>query len=352
MTIIYFLILLSVVVVIHEAGHLIAAKLFGVYCYEFSIGMGPAVYSKKTDETVYSIRALPIGGYVSMAGEEDGDAAYPDVKVPDDRRLKNKKTWQKVIIMLAGVTMNFLLAWVLFSLIILSNGAYSGSPEPLVESVRENSPAEAAGFQAGDRIIKIEREDGSYVKPETFLDMQTFVSDGKPETYYVQRGSEEIALTVVPEYSEEAGTYMIGITGPSASIHKVNLLNCWYYGFAEMGMIVRLLITTIRSLFYGTGADQLSGPVGIYQATEAYAAMGLKSFLFLMAEISLNIGIFNLLPLPVLDGGQIVITLAEAAVHKELNAKVKTVIMLVCWVLLIGLMIFATWNDIRRLMGG
>ena len=85
MTIIYFLILLSVVVVIHEAGHLIAAKLFGVYCYEFSIGMGPAVYSKKTDETVYSIRALPIGGYVSMAGEEDGDAAYPDVKVPDDR---------------------------------------------------------------------------------------------------------------------------------------------------------------------------------------------------------------------------------------------------------------------------
>lgn len=352
MTIIYFLILLSVVVMIHEAGHLIAAKVFGVYCYEYSLGMGPAVYQKKTKETVYSVRALPIGGYVSMAGEEDGDAAYPDVQVPDDRRLKNKKTWQKVIIMLAGVMMNFFLAWILFSLIILSNGAFRSSPEPVVESVRENSPAEAAGFQPGDRIVRIEREDGSYVKPKSFLDMQTFISDGQPETYYVQRGETEVALQVTPVYDEEYETYMIGITGPSGDVTEVSLLNCWYYGAAEMGMIVRLLVTTIRSLFYGSGADQLSGPVGIYQATETYAAMGLKSFLFLMAEISLNIGIFNLLPLPVLDGGQIVITLCEAAVHKELNSKVKVAIMAVCWLLLISLMVYATWNDIRRLIGG
>ena len=351
MTLLYFLILLSVVVMIHEAGHLIAAKLFGVYCYEFSIGMGPAVFQKKTKETIYSVRALPIGGYVSMAGEEDGDAAYPDVKVPEGRRLKDKKTWQKIVVMLAGVTMNFLLAWVLFSMIILSNGVFQNSPEPLVESVRENSPAEAAGFKAGDRIVRIEREDGSYVVPESFLDMQTFLSDGKTETYYVERNGEEIALQVTPEYSEEQGTWLIGITGPSPKSSPVNFLNCWYYGAAEMKMIFRLLITTIRSLFYGSGADQLSGPVGIYQATETYAAMGLKSFLFLMAEISLNIGIFNLFPLPVLDGGQIVITLCEAVAHKELNKKVKTGIMIVCWILLISLMLFATWNDIRRLAG-
>ena len=125
MTIIYFLLLLSVIITIHEAGHLLAAKKFNVYCYEFSFGMGPLLWHKKTKETQYSIRAIPIGGYVSMAGEADGDEMYPDIEVEDSRRLINKPWWQKIIIMLAGVFMNFLLAWVIFSLIILSAGAFA-----------------------------------------------------------------------------------------------------------------------------------------------------------------------------------------------------------------------------------
>ncbi|MBR3348511.1 MAG: site-2 protease family protein [Solobacterium sp.] len=353
MTIIYFLILLSLIIVIHELGHLFAAKKFGVYCYEFSFGMGPLLYQKQGKETRYSIRAIPIGGYVSMAGESDGDEMYPDIKVPEDRRLVNKPWWQKVIIMLAGVCMNFLLAWVIFSLSILSAGAFATPAKAIVDQVVAGSPAERAGFESGDIIKKITKEDGSSVSPKTYIDMQTFSSGyNGEEVYTVERNGELIEIAVTPEYNEESQAYLIGIVGPASEVNDVNLLNCWYYGVVEMGIIARLLLTTILGLFRGSGLDQVSGPVGIYQATETYASLGFASFMLLVAQLSLNVGIFNLLPLPVLDGGQIVITLAEAITHRRLNEKVKLGLILVCWALLIGFMLFVTWQDISRLFAG
>lgn len=350
MTIIYFLILLSLIIVIHEAGHLLAAKRFGVYCYEFSFGMGPLIYQKQGKETKYSIRAIPIGGYVSMAGEQDGDAMYPDIEVADERRLINKPWWQKIIIMLAGVFMNFMLAWMIFSLSILSAGQFAEPAKAVVDQVVENSPAERAGFMPGDIIKKIYKTDGSSVSPKTYIDMQTFSAgyDGE-ETYIIDRNGEELEIKVTPEYNEESEAYLIGIVGPAGTLVPINLLNCWYYGALEMGIIARLLFTTIAGLFHGSGLSQISGPVGIYQATETYASLGFASFMLLVAQLSLNVGIFNLLPLPVLDGGQIVITLAEAITHKELNQKVKIGLMAACWVLLISFMLFVTWNDISRL---
>lgn len=352
MTIIYFLLLLSVIITIHEAGHLLAAKKFHVYCYEFSFGMGPLIWKKQTKETQYSIRAIPMGGYVSMAGETDGDELYPDVEVPDERRLINRPWWQRIIILLAGVTMNFLLAWVLFSVVYLAQGAYAESPAAIVGSVRENSPAERAGFQTGDIILEISKEDGDSIRPKTFMDMQTFyMDDTDTVTYKVQRGEEVFELKVTPEYSEENQTYLIGISSGDVVVRPVNLLNCWYYGAREMKDIAGLMLRTIRNLFRGIGLNQLSGPVGIYQATETYASMGLLSLLFLMAQLSLNVGIFNLLPLPVLDGGQIVITLAECLSGKKMNEKVKLILFGACWAVLIGLMVFVTWNDITRIFG-
>ena len=351
MTIIYFLILLSMIIVIHEAGHLLAAKKFNVFCYEFSFGMGPLLWQKKGKETRCSIRAIPVGGYVSMAGEEDGDALYPDVKVPEGRRLTDIVWWKKIIILLAGVTMNFLMAWVIFSLTMLAGGYYRAPAKAVVEQVVEGSPAEAAGFMPGDKIISVTKEDGSSIHPETYIDMQTFSAGySGEETYVVERADgQQYEIKVTPRYSEEDDAYLIGIVGSSGELEKVNLLNCWYYGALEMGLIARLLFTTIAGLFHGHGLNQLSGPVGIYQATETYAAMGFASFMLLVAQLSLNVGIFNLLPLPVLDGGQIVITLAETIVGKELNDKVKTGLMVACWVLLIGFMVFVTWQDISRL---
>ncbi len=353
MTVVYFLLLLTLIICIHEGGHLIAAKLFNVYCYEYSFGMGPALLQKKGKETIYSIRAIPVGGFVSMAGEEDGDEAYPDVEVPPGRRLTEIARWKKIIILLAGVFMNFMLAWVIFSVTILVSGAFSDSPKAMVGEVMPGSPAEAAGFMAGDVVKEIRKEDGDSVRPKTYLDMQIFLADNEGETIYytIERAGSALTFEVRPVYMEEYEGYLIGIVGPSAEVHKVNLLNCWKYGLKEMGILTSLMLRTIGSLIRGHGLDQLSGPVGIYSAAGEAASMGAAAYFFLIAELSLNIGIFNLLPLPVLDGGQVVMTVGEMIAGRELNQKVKTYIMAGCWVILISLMLFVTWKDILRLLG-
>ena len=354
MTFIYFLIALTVIICLHELGHLIAAKIFGVYCYEYSFGMGPVLLQKKGKETNYSIRAIPIGGFVSMAGETDGDELYPDVEVPDERRLTNQKPWKKIIIMLAGVFMNFVLAWVIFSLVLLGSGSYSLSPKAEVAAVTENSPADKAGIKVGDKIIKIESEDGRSIKPDTFLEMRTFVleTENQTLTYTIDRDGEEITLSVTPEYNEEYEMYMIGITGPDATVVSINLLNCWYYGIGVFNMMLQLMISAIINLFKGIGLENLSGPVGIYSATAESVSYGMSSYFLLIGELSLNVGICNLLPLPVLDGGQVVVTLVEWIIGKPVNKKVKTVIMVICWVLLIALMLFVTCKDILKIIGG
>ena len=142
---------------------------------------------------------------------------------------------------------------------------------------------------------------------------------------------------------------MIGVNAPEGKVAEVNLLNCWYYGAYEMVMLTRLMFQAIINIFQGAGLSNLSGPVGIYQATETYVKMGFESYMLLIAQLSLNLGIFNALPLPVLDGGQFVITVAEAVTRRRLNEKIRVGLMLTCWALLIGLMIYVTWNDIVRL---
>lgn len=351
MNIVYFLLLLSLIIVIHELGHFLAAKIFGVWCYEFSFGMGPCIFKHKGKETQFSIRILPIGGFVAMAGEQDGDDAYPDVTVPPGRRLTEKKPWQKIIIMLAGVFNNFVLAYLIFSFVILGNGTFNESPKAVVDQVVEGSPADLAGFESGDVVKKIVKEDGSSVEPDNYIDMQAFSSNySGVETYTVERDGKEVILTVTPQYNSETETYLIGISAPEAETININLLNCWYYGGYEMKTITKLMFTTLAGLFFhGSGVEQMSGPVGIYQAAGTYASMGASAFMFLVAELSLNVGIFNLLPLPVLDGGQVVITLIEWIARRSLNEKVKMAIMVACWVLLIGFMVYVTWNDIIRL---
>lgn len=349
MTFVYFILLLGAIILIHEWGHLVAAKKFGVYCYEFSFGMGPLLWHTKKGETQYSVRAIPVGGFVSMAGEQDGDAAYPDVEVPVDRRLIHKKPWQRIIIMLAGIFMNFVLAFLIFSLIYLRVGAYYPEPDAIVDSVMDGSPAEAAGFQAGDRIIRITDANGKVTEIEKFSDIS--ITDGSTLTYTVVRNGEEVNLAVTPSYSEEYQRYMIGINAKASDPVPVNFLNCWKYGAMEMGTLSSLMFSALRSLFKLNGLKQLSGPVGIYSVTEQAAKAGALTYFYLMGELSLNVGIFNLLPLPVLDGGQVLFTVIEWIRGKAMSEKAKIAVMTACWGLLIALMLFVTWNDVSRLLG-
>lgn len=352
MTIIYFILLLSIIVIVHEFGHFIVAKLCKVYCYEFSIGMGPKLWSKKGKETTYVIRALPIGGYVAMAGENDGMAEeYSEIDIPKERCLDGINNIKKICIMIAGIVMNFLLAWIIMSCFFMIQGVYPSSPEPYIGSVKENSPAYEAGFMANDKIIKVEYPDGTTIKPKTFNDLSSVVVESEIEvTYTILRDDQEIVIKVTPEYDEEYQSYMIGISSLPIQYKDVTLLNAPLYGADYLIDTTGMMFTSIARLFKGQGLNQVSGPVGIYSVTDTYVSLGFEYYLLLIALISLNVGIFNALPLPVLDGGRILIVLVEAILHKKLNKKVEAGLMAACWVLLICLMLYATVNDITRII--
>lgn len=351
MNTIYFILVLSIIVIVHEIGHLLTAKLFHVYCYEFAIGMGPKLFSYQGKETKYSVRLIPIGGFVSMAGEQDAEQElFPDINVPSNRTIKGIAPWKKIIIMGAGVVMNLILCWVIISGILMHNGAYGLSPKPIVDSIVENSPAETAGFQTGDEIKKVVFDDGTVIKPKSFDDIVMFTQTyGGKMTYTVQRDHQLIELQVQGIKNED-NMYMVGIGIPARTVVKINPLNAWYYSADYIGDMTSSIIKSLGRLVQGNGLEQLSGPVGIYQITAQQASMGIENLLILIAMFSLNVGIFNLIPIPILDGGRILITIGEWITGKELNKKIEAMMMSVGLVLMVGLFIFATWQDIVRLL--
>lgn len=350
--IVAFLFLLSVIIVIHELGHLLVAKHFGVYCHEFSLGMGPLLYQKKGKETRYSIRAIPFGGYVMMAGEEDGSQDESTEwlsEVPEDRKLSNKKTYQKILVMLAGIFMNVVLAWVIFVGISMAKGYVTEDPKPIVYEIVENSPAQKAGLHVDDEIIKAESGSESIV-PETNYDLVKFVQLNHDElTLTVKRGDETFETTITPEYDKESQGYLLGYYVVSYAKEIP-----WYQSFIEgtkdLISSTAEIYSSFGLLLSGKALDQLSGPVGIATVTAKTAEMGLTSYLSLMGLISLNIGIFNLIPIPALDGGRVLILLLEKIFRRKINAKIIENVIVVSFVLLIGLMLFATYNDILRLI--
>lgn len=346
MAILYFIILLSVIIIVHECGHLIAAKCFHVYCGEFSIGMGPKLWSYKGKETTFTLRALPIGGYVAMAGEEGSEFEG----VPRERTIKGVSHWKQIIIMLAGVIMNFVLAWLIFASIILINGSYNIAPKAVVGGVVAGSPAEAAGFAEGDVITKVVFADGTVVKPSNFYEILTYSMDNTdPVTYTLKRGGETLEKTVAPVYDEQEQSWLVGIKIPPATQVKTTMLNSGYYGAQYMGQTVKELITALTRLVKGIGFEDLSGPVGIYQVTEQQASLGLQNYILLIALLSLNVGVFNLLPLPILDGGRILLVIVEMIIGKPLNQKLEAGITAVGVALVLLLMVYVTWQDLMRL---
>lgn len=348
-----FILMLSVIVIVHEAGHLIAAKAFGVYCNEFSIGMGPALWQKKGKETTVSIRAFPIGGYVMMAGEDDGsqDAEEDEwlKNVPEDRKLYSKKWWQQIIIMAAGVFMNFVLALLIFVGLAFSRGYIVDDPLPVVYEVVENTPASRAGLQEGDDIIKAVSKNGESVEPKTQYELAEFTQLNPEEmTLTVLRDGKEVQLSLTPEMDEESNTYIIGYRS-KANTRKGNFFEYIKAGWDDMIYTTSSIFSSLGMLLTGKHLDQVSGPVGIFQITKETAMMGIRSYISLFALISVNIGIFNLLPIPALDGGRIVILLLEKIIRRKINPKIVENIILASFVLLFGIMIFATYNDILRL---
>lgn len=345
MTIIYFILILSVIIIIHELGHLMTAKHFNVYCEEFSIGMGPAIFKKKFKETTFAIRALPLGGFVSMAGEEGID----DESIPFERTIKGISWWKQIVVMAAGAIMNVLLAWVLFIGVTMAQGRVVVPAEPVVQGFTEHSAAQDAGFEIGDRITKITSGSETTI-PSTFDDVTEHLGyfPSTEATFTIQRGEKTLEIKLTPRYNESEDRYLAGFS-TKAGIKEITVLESVKYGTEKMVDGSQTIFRALSKLVRGIGLENLSGPVGIYQITAQTTQNGILPALSLIALLSLNIGIFNLIPLPVLDGGRIFIILIEKISGRKLGEKVETAIMMVGVVLLIGLMVFATFQDIGRL---
>lgn len=345
MTLILFILILGIIVFIHELGHFFWAKLSGVYCYEFSLGFGPKLFSfkRKNDETTYSIRLIPVGGYVAMAGEEVDD----DEKVPKSKKLYNKPWYKKLIIVLAGVINNFILAFVVFFIMALIYGSYT--TKPIIGAVAQNSAAEKAGIKTGDKILKINGK-----KTRTWDDVTlTLVlsNNEKKQTFLIETEGKTRKIKFKP-------TKIIGDDGKETYAYGMGLSDTKYHGFknavsysvSKFGSTFNSMIVTIKALITGkVGLNSLSGPVGIYSVVGQQRKAGLSGLLYLLAYLSINVGFINLLPFPAFDGYRGVITIFEAITKKRVNPKLDAVVNNVGLFLLFALMIYITIKDVIRL---
>ncbi len=340
-----FIVILGFIVLVHEFGHFIFAKINGVYVYEFALGMGPKIFSKKGKETEYTIRAVPIGGFCQLAGEDiDEDDAK---KVPKKRRLQNKTAFQRFLIMFFGAGNNFISAILIIFLIGLCFG--STSMDPVITSAEKGYPAYEAGLSSGDLVKEINGHKVTYVDDIT---LYLAVSDPKKNTTIkVEKKDGSIeTYKFKPKKVKESGqdVYRYGISMKQKQQH--GFVNALVYTGKKTASIFKQMAITVGYLFTGQiKLDQLSGPVGIYSVVGEQSKAGVASVLYLIAFLSINVGFINLLPLPAFDGGHILFIIIEkikgSPVRPELEAKIHTIGLM----LLMLLMVVVTINDILRL---
>lgn len=342
-SILTFVFVLGIIVLVHELGHLISAKIFGVYCKEFAIGMGPKLFSRKGKETVYSIRLLPFGGFVSMLGEEGVEAEG----IAPERSIQKIAPLKRIVVMLSGIFMNFILALVVLTGLNISAGQVIVDPEPILGLIMEGMPAEAAGMKAGDRILSLAFSDGSTQTPNDFYDVVEALQFYHDEIEFtLMRDNVELVIKVVPQLNDETGNYMIGVQSPEYSVKEIGFIESIQYAFIDLKDMVTSIVTTLSRLMRGVGLNAVSGPVGIYQVTAQSAQYGISAVMYIVAFLSINIAVFNLLPLPILDGGRSLLILIEIVRGKPLNAKFEQGIMVVSMILLFLLFIFISIKDV------
>lgn len=342
MTLVYMLLMLSIIVFIHEFGHFIFAKKSGIYVYEFSLGMGPRIFkfNRKNDETEYSIRLFPIGGYVQMAGEE----IETDENIPVEKRMQSKTWTQKFLTVIAGIMFNFILAIVIFFIVGLSTGSPESKPYISIVSEGINSNL----ISVGDKIL--EANGKKVIFTDTLL-LKIQVNSGKPLKLKLEEETGNIKeVTLNPIEVNEDGKisykYGIGISNET----KGGILPAIKYAFVKFASLITQMALVIGYLFTGKlGLSSLSGPVGIFNVVGESASAGFINLVYLTGFISLNVGFMNLLPIPALDGGRILFLIIEKLTGKKVDTKIENIVHAIGFALLILLMIVITFNDIIRI---
>ena len=377
-TIVAAIFVFGLLVLVHELGHFMVAKLTGMRVDEFAIGFGPKLWSRKYGETLYAIRAVPLGGFNRIAGmdyeiiermgneaEEKADDGGREsgwrryipsvnrenvVMVPDDegageRAYFRRPIWARMLMVLAGSFMNFILPLFIFFGIFYFSGVATPSPEPVIGAVMAEKPAAMAGLRKGDRILTI---DGSEVTKWEDISRSIQGAEGKPFKLTYQRDGEVRSTTLIPEEEPDSKRVIIGITS-SADIHQPGILEAAGLAAQKVFFVLMAMVGALIQLMLGSvGAEALSGPVGIVQMTGEVANQGILPLLNFTAFLSLNLGLINLLPVPALDGGHFVMLVLEGLRGKPLGPKAMYYIQAAGVTLLVSLMIFTTFNDLMK----
>ncbi len=338
------IIFFGLIIGIHELGHFLSAKLFGVKVNEFSLGMGPAFFKRKKGDTQYSLRCLPIGGYVRMEGE--------DSESDDDNAFFKKKPYQKFIIVAAGAIMNLLLGFI-FVIILTCMDDLVGTTQ--IHSFYNDAASAQSGLQEGDTIKKI---NGTTIFSSRDLSYCLARDEDGVYAFTVERDGEKVELKDVKfkQNTDENGNKTIIYDFIIVGVEK-NFINVVSTAFLDTFSIARLVWLTLFDLITGHyGINDLSGPVGTVSiiadaASNAVASgVGFDIIVYIMALISINVGVFNLLPIPALDGGRLFFILIEAIRRKPIPAKYESFIHAAGLALLLLLMVIITFNDIRNLI--
>lgn len=321
----------GILIFVHELGHFTLAKINGVKVNEFSIGMGPKIFSKQGKETKYSLGLFPIGGYVSMLGEEEA--------VDDERSFSNKSPLRRITIIVAGVCMNYILAICIFTGYIHHFGYY----HTYADSVKDGSPAYEVGIEAGDKFLKV---NGLRVFTRDDISIGTTLSYGNPMEVVVERNGEKKELTITPEKDEKSGAYMIGVgfTG----VEKPGIGESVVESFKQTASLVSQTFKGLGMIFTGKAnlKTDVGGPITIVKMSAATAKAGIWPLLYFTAFLSVNLAVFNLLPFPALDGGWTVILLIELITRRKVPNKIVEGLNYVGFMILIGLMVVVTLKDI------
>jgi regulator of sigma E protease len=367
---------LGLVVFVHEFGHFLAAKAFGVYAPRFSIGFGPAIAKKRIGETEYRIGILPIGGYVRMASRLDetsavlegggeltaeGDNLDPEdlipfgsKPVPEDRWFESKSLTARLVIMLAGVAMNVLLGLVINITLIK---VYEHTPTTRLSQVLAGKAAESAGFQKGDSVIAV---NGSPVSAwEDFVDVIKN-SGGRHVPVSILRGTAPLTLTVTP-VADTVTDPNTGITTREGRIgiaagqsdRTVGIGRAVVDGSRATVDMATLVFTSLKRIVTRkTSVSELGGPILIAQSSVQAARQGGSVLFYLISLLSVNLAVFNLLPVPILDGGQVVVQVVEAVRGQPLSDRARENVARVGLALILALFVMVTFNDIKRLVVG
>lgn len=338
-TIVYAILIFVVLILVHEAGHFLAAKACGVQVNEFAFGLGPAIFKKKIGETVYAVRALPFGGQCVMEGEDESS--------DNPRAFPNAARWKRFIILFAGVFMNFLLGLIVLICLIAPQQEYVTTKIDYVMDKFTGGDA----IRPGDRIVSI---DGRKILLSSDIASAMNAGDDYNYDFVIERDGEYIRiddLHVEPQPYEENGE-TVYYYGFHYRVEKLGFFEVLRQSWFSAVNMVRMVFDTFAMLFRGqVGFNDLSGPIGIVAVMSDVAQQSMYSFWYLSAFIAINLAVMNLLPIPALDGGRIFFLLIEAVTRRKINEKFEGILNAAMLILLLGLMVAVAVKDIVSLVG-